>query len=82
MVWDTTQPMFVYNEETVMSFIDYICYCGGLVGLLFGASAVDILYIIFSKTTWIIIWTITLQIIQKAYTYSNKLFSKIFQRVI
>ena len=41
MVWDTTRPMLVYKEEPVMSFIDYICYCGGLVGLFFGTSAVD-----------------------------------------
>ena len=58
MIWDTTKPMFVYNEELVLSFIDYMCYCGGLVGLLFGASAVDILYKLFNKTIWINIFVI------------------------
>ena len=58
MIWDTTKPMFVYNEELVLSFIDYICFCGGLVGLLFGASAVDILYKLFNKTIWINIFII------------------------
>ena len=58
MIWDTTKPMFVYNEELVLSFIDYMCYCGGLVGLLFGASAVDILYKLLNKTIWINIFVI------------------------
>ena len=58
MICDTTKPMFVYNEELVLSFIDYMCYCGGLVGLLFGASAVDILYKLFNKTIWINIFII------------------------
>ena len=64
LVWDTTQPMFVYNEELVMSFIDYIVYCGGVVGLLFGASALDIIYMLFSRSFWLNIWGIILQIFQ------------------
>ena len=64
VVWDTTQPMFVYNEELVMSFIDYIVYCGGVVGLLFGASALDIIHKILNKTFWLNIWRIILELFQ------------------
>ena len=65
LVWDTNHPLLVYNEELVMSFIDYICNCGGYVGLLFGASAVDILFLLFSKSLWLNIWRIFLEILQK-----------------
>ncbi len=46
IVWDSTQPMFIYKEEAVMSFTDYLCYCGGLLGLWFGTSAKDFIYFI------------------------------------
>ena len=43
IIWDTTQPMFAYIEEPVMTFTDYLVYCGGLIGLWFGTSAKDLL---------------------------------------
>jgi hypothetical protein len=43
IVFDSTQPIFLYKEEAVMSFTDYLSYCGGLVGLWFGTSAQNII---------------------------------------
>ena len=31
-LWDSSQPMVIYKEESVTSFTDYLCYCGGLIG--------------------------------------------------
>ena len=36
--WDTKQPFISYTETPIMTFNDYICYIGGLFGLLFGIS--------------------------------------------
>ena len=41
--WDSSEPMFVYTEEPVMSLSDYLVNCGGLMGLWFGTSAKDII---------------------------------------
>ena len=43
IVWDTSQPMFAYIEEPVMTFTDYLVDCGGLLGIWFGTSAKDLL---------------------------------------
>ena len=58
LVWDTTQPMFVYKEVPVLSFIEYMVYLGGLVGLWFGTSAKDVVIILFDKTFWLNLWHI------------------------
>ena len=36
--WDTKQPFISYTETPIMTFNDYICYIGGLFGLLCGIS--------------------------------------------
>ena len=59
-VWDTTQPMFVYKEVPVLSFIEYMVYLGGLVGLWFGTSAKDLVTILLDKTFWLNLWNIFL----------------------
>ena len=56
LVWDTTQPMFVYKEVPVLSFIEYMVYLGGLVGLWFGTSAEDVVIILFDTTFWFNLW--------------------------
>ena len=43
VVWDTSQPMFAYIQQPVITFTDYLVRCGGLIGLWFGASAQDLL---------------------------------------
>ena len=58
LVWDTTQPMFVYKEVPVLSFIEYLVHLGGLVGLWFGTSAKDVITILFDKTFWFNLWHI------------------------
>ena len=60
LIWDSTQPMFEYKEESVMSFIEYLCFCGGLVGLWFGTSAVDIIDIRLNKELLLNIWRLFL----------------------
>ena len=57
LVSDSTQPMFVYNEESVMSFTHYMCYCGGLIGLWFGTSAKDVIVLLLELRLWIAIST-------------------------
>ena len=52
LVWDSTQPMFVYKEESVMSFTDYLVYCGGLLGLWFGTSAKDVINLVINRNLW------------------------------
>jgi len=38
LLWNTRAPMLYYVETPVMSFIELLCYCGGLFGLLFAAD--------------------------------------------
>ena len=47
--WDSSEPMFVYTEEPVMSLSDYLVNCGGLMGLWFGTSAKDIIAFIINS---------------------------------
>ena len=42
IVWDRSQPMLSYIEESVLSFTDYLINCGGLLGLWFGTNANDL----------------------------------------
>lgn len=44
--WDSSEPMFAFTEEPVMSLSDYLVNCGGLMGLWFGTSAKNIINII------------------------------------
>ena len=53
LIWDSTQPMFVYNEEPVMTFTEYLCFFGGLIGLWFGTSAKDIIVLLAKYRFWI-----------------------------
>ena len=41
--WDSSEPMFAYTEDPVMTLSDYLVDCGGLMGLWFGTSAKDII---------------------------------------
>ena len=54
--WDSTQPMFAYNEESVMSFTDYLVNCGGLIGLWFGTNANDLIIWLIEWSLWTNIW--------------------------
>ena len=47
--WDSSEPMFVYTEEPVMSLSDYLVNCGGLMGLWFVTSAKDIIAFIINS---------------------------------
>ena len=49
---DTREPMFRYFEEPVLTFTSYLVYCGGLMGLWFGASAHDIIVLILESNVW------------------------------
>ena len=57
---DTEEPMFRYTEEPVLTFTSYLVYCGGLMGLWFGASAHDIIALILNSKVWNIILRIAL----------------------
>ena len=64
IVWDSTQPMFAYNEESVMSFTDYLCNCGGLFGLWFGTNAKDFIIWLIESQFWISVWHRILEYLQ------------------
>ena len=38
LFWDTTSPIVYYIETPVLTFIEYLCYCGGLFGLWFATN--------------------------------------------
>ena len=44
--WDSSEPMFVYSEGPVMSLSDYLVNFGGLMGLWFGISVKDLIFIL------------------------------------
>ena len=56
LIWDSTQPMFAYNEESVMSFTDYLVNFGGLIGLWFGTNAKNFIIWLIETQFWIKIW--------------------------
>ena len=64
LIWDSNQPMFIYREESVMSFADYLCICGGLMGLWFGSNANDMIRMVIESKFWIKLWY-KLKIIQR-----------------
>ena len=66
LVWDSTQPMFAYYEEPIMSFIDYLVHCGGLFGLWFGTSAQDVIHFLINHRFWSYIW-------HKVIDYNNRI---------
>ncbi|CAG2169442.1 unnamed protein product, partial [Oppiella nova] len=43
LVWDTTQPLYVYRAEPVLSLTDYMSYIGGLISLWFGTNGKEFL---------------------------------------
>jgi len=51
--WDSNSPMYVYEEQPLLSFQDYLCYCGGLFGLWFGTNAKDFIISIIKRRVWI-----------------------------
>ena len=56
LIWDSTQPMLIYREESVMSFTDYLCFCGGLMGLWFGTNAKDLIISLIESQFWLKLW--------------------------
>jgi len=38
LLWNTRAPMVYYIETPVMSFVEFLCYCGGLFGLWFATD--------------------------------------------
>ncbi len=39
LFWDKNYPLISYIETPVMTFTEYLCYCGGIFGLWFGTNA-------------------------------------------
>jgi len=56
LVWDSTQPMFVYREEPLLSFTDYMSYIGGLFGLWFGTNGKDFIIWVMESIGFIWVW--------------------------
>jgi hypothetical protein len=51
--WDKNYPLISYIETPVMSFTEYLCNCGGLLGLWFGTNAYQIIRYIMDSGNWI-----------------------------
>ena len=69
VVLNTEEPMFRYTEEPVLTFTSYLVYCGGLMGLWFGASAHDIIALILDSNLLKRILNYCKNIIQKIINY-------------
>ena len=46
IVWDSNEVMIAYIDEPVMTFTDYLVFCGGLMGLWFGMSVNNLILIV------------------------------------
>ncbi len=53
LVWDNKYPLISYIETRVMTFTDYLCYCGGLFGLWFRSNANLVLNYALDIRNWI-----------------------------
>jgi len=73
--WDENSPVYEYEEQCVLSFTDYLCYCGGLFGLWFGTNAKDFIIWLIERPFCLLFW-IKLKIITKIT------FQLIFQLII
>ena len=64
LLWDNTKPMILYIETPIMSFTEYMVYCGGLLGLYSGLSANYVLIFVFDIKFWRFIHKIKPKIIK------------------
>ena len=46
VMWDSNEVMIAYIDEPVMTFTDYLVFCGGLMGLWFGMSVNNLILIV------------------------------------
>jgi hypothetical protein len=53
LFWDKNYPLVSYIETRVMTFTDYLCYCGGLFGIWFGSNANQVLTYVVNYSNWI-----------------------------
>ena len=86
IVWDSSEPMFAYIDEPVLTFTQYLVYCGGLMGLWFGQSLKDLFSLIIDKSFWrsviyilILIYEIMKQILLIICLMINKVFISIIK---
>ena len=63
IMWDSNELMFAYIEEPVMTFTQYLVFCGGLMGLLFGQSVKDLFLLIIEMEFWKIIFNKIIKIL-------------------
>ena len=56
LIWDSTQPTIAYNEETVMSFTNYLSNCGGLLGLYYGLNVKDFVLLLINSRLSLFFW--------------------------
>ena len=43
IIWDSSEPIFAYTDEPVLTFTQFLVNFGGLMGLWFGQSVTDII---------------------------------------
>jgi hypothetical protein len=53
LVWDKNYPLISYIETLVMTFTDYLCYCGGLFGMWYGSNANLVVTYALNLRNWI-----------------------------
>ena len=69
--WDASEPMTAYIDEPVITFTEYLVYCGGLMGLWFGTSANDLVRIVVDREVWI-----SLLLLMKQYLVFNQIYNQ------
>jgi len=47
---------YLYEEKQILSFQAYLCYCGGLFGLLLGTNAKDFIIWLIERIFWLWGW--------------------------
>ena len=65
LIWDSTQPMFVYREEPILSLTELMCFIGGLFSLWFGTNGKDFIVWIIERRLWLWIYN-------KIYSFKRK----------
>jgi hypothetical protein len=75
LVWNKNYPLITYIETRVITFTDYLCYCGGLFGLWFGSNANSVLSFALNPRNWV-------SLKDKLFNLCAILLSKIWKTII
>ncbi len=88
LFWDKHYPLISYIETLVMTFTEYLCYCGGLFGIWFGTNANQVLNFVANIENWIflkeklkLLSIFLLELIIRSINSLLNLFTRIYLRI-